>query len=204
MKIGYARVSTADQSLDGQLAELAKAACDRICEEKASGGSTDGRTALEAALAMLRAGDVLVVTRLDRLARSVPDLYQILTRIDAAGAGLDCLQQSGVSTTTPTGKLLLAMLGAIAEFERDLIRERQREGIERRRANGGYQGVGRKPEVNRARVLELHRFGMGPGKIAKVLKKETGSGSRTSVNRILSEEGLIGKATQLATDPDPG
>lgn len=196
MKIGYARVSTADQSLDVQLAELAKAGCERIFEEKVSGASTDGREQLEAALLTLRKGDVLTVTRLDRLARSVPDLYQILKRIDEAGAGLDCIQQSGVSTATPTGKLILAMLGAVAEFERDLIKERQREGIERRKAGGGYKGVGRKPEVNRARAIELHRYGMSPAKIAKVLKKETGSGSRTSVNRILSEEGLIGKGVK--------
>jgi DNA invertase Pin-like site-specific DNA recombinase len=193
MKIGYARVSTADQSLDTQLAALTAAGCERLFEEKVSGASTNGREQLEAALSVLREGDVLVVTRLDRLARSVPDLYGILGRLTAAGATFECIQQAGVSTTSATGKLMLAMLGAIAEFERELIHDRQREGIARRKEAGGYLGVGRKPEVNRERVLELHRYGMSATKIAKVIRKETGSGSRTSVYRILAEEGLVGK-----------
>lgn len=163
MKIGYARVSTAEQSLELQLASLAAAGCDRFYQEKQSGGSTDGRAELEKALDALREGDQLVVTRLDRLARSVPDLYAILQRIDRAGAALVCVQQSGVDPTTPTGKMFLGILGVIAEFERELIKERQAEGIARAREKGTYRRCGRKPRLAPDRVVEAFKAHGGSG-----------------------------------------
>lgn len=150
MKIGYARVSSVGQSLELQLAELGKAECDKIYREKASASSTNGRPELERALDQLRAGDELVITRLDRLARSLPDLYAIVQRISDAGATFACLQQGAIDTGTSTGKLMLGVLGAVAQFERDLLLERQAEGIAARKAAGGYRG--RRSELDPAEV----------------------------------------------------
>ncbi len=183
MKIGYARVSSEGQSLDVQLAALAEAGCEKVYQEKRSGASKNGRAELALAIDHLRAGDVLIVTKLDRLARSVFDLLEILEAVTTRGAGFNCLQQDGLDTTTPTGKLVLTMLGAIAEFERALIRERQREGIEAAKAKGAY--TGRRKEIDRGRVLELWRLGKG----ATVIGKEMKIG-RTSIYRILDEEGV--------------
>lgn len=189
MKIGYARVSSEGQSLDVQLAALAEAGCEKIFEEKASGASTNGREQLELALQFIREGDVLVVTRLDRLARSTADLLEIVERITAAGGGFTCLHQAGIDTTTPTGKLMLTVLGAIAEFERSLIKERQAEGIAKAKERGVYGG--RKPEVDRGRVLELWRLGQGATEICRTIKQESGRKiGRTTVYRILDEAGV--------------
>lgn len=155
MKIGYARVSSSGQSLEAQIEALEAAGCEKIYREKESGGSTARRFELEKALDQLRTGDVLVVTRLDRLARSVPDLYGILQKIAAAGAGFAAVHQSGIDTSSPTGKLMLGILGVIAEFERDLIRERQAEGIKKAKAAGVYRGKKRKLEP--AAVLAAYR-----------------------------------------------
>lgn len=177
MKIGYARVSTVGQSLEAQLEQLA--GVDKLYQEKKSGTSTKGRAELERALDQLRAGDVLVVTRLDRLARSIVDLFGILERITAAGATFTCLQQGGVDTNTSTGKLMVGILGAVAEFENDLRRERQLDGIARARAEGKYRGA--KPTIDRDQVLELRKT-LGPAAIAKQL-----GCSRSSVYRVLEE-----------------
>lgn len=190
MKIGYARVSSAGQSLEAQVEALEAAGCEKIYQEKESGGSTARRFALEKALDQLRAGDVLTVTRLDRLARSVPDLYGILEKISAAGAGFACLHQSGVDTATPTGKLMLGILGVIAEFERDLIRERQAEGIARAKEKGIYRGKKRK--LDPVKVLEAYReHGDQAHKILGC--------ARSSVYRIVGEQ-----AAELAEQPPAG
>lgn len=182
MKIGYARVSSAGQSLEVQLEHLRAAGCDKIYKEKKSGASTDERAELQRALDDLRPGDVLVVTRLDRLARSVPDLYAILRHAEHAGAGFTCLQQGAIDTTTPTGKLMFNVLGAVAEFERDLLKERQREGIEKAKRLGVYRG--RKPTIDRDKVLERLRADESPAAIAR----ELGVG-RSSIYRIADEAG---------------
>ncbi len=120
------------------------------------------------------------MTRLDRLARSVGDLFTILDRLTAKGVGFRCLAQGAVDTESSTGRLMLGILGAVAAFEADIRKERQAEGIAKAKAAGVYRG--RKPSVNSAQVLELHGAGIGPSEIAKRL----GIG-RASVYRAISE-----------------
>lgn len=178
MQVGYARVSSVGQSLDVQLAALNEAKCEKVFAEKLSGTTAGKRLALQEALEFAREGDTLVVTRLDRLARSAGDLHAIVSQLSRKGVGFHCLQQSGVNTTTSTGKLLLGMLAAIAEFETDIRRERQREGIERAKSAGVYKG--RKPSVDIAAVVELREQGVSPTMIAKQLRI-----GRASVYRAL-------------------
>lgn len=178
--VGYARVSSVGQSLDVQLAALEEAGCTKIFSEKQSGTSTGKREKLQEALDYIREGDTLVVTRLDRLARSAVDLHSIVSQLSRKGVAFRCLQQSGVDTSTSTGKLLLGMLAAIAEFETDIRKERQREGIERAKAAGVYKG--RKPSVDGAAVQQLRNEGVSPTEIAKRLRI-----GRASVYRALQD-----------------
>jgi len=178
MQMGYARVSSAGQSLDVQLAALEAAGCEKVFAEKRSGTSTSGRSELADALSFVREGDTLVVTRLDRLARSATDLHNIVKQLADKGVTFQCLQQGGMDTTSSTGKLLLGVLASIAEFEADIRRERQREGIDRAKAAGIYKG--RKPSVDVAAVRALRDQGIGGSEIAKQL----GIG-RASVYRAL-------------------
>lgn len=177
--IGYARVSSSGQSLEVQRDQLLAAGCTRIFEEKRSGLSQDGREQLALALDYVRDGDVLIVTRLDRLARSITDLRQIVDRLTAKDVGFRALQQGDLDTCTSNGRLMLNMLGAFAEFEADLRRERQREGIDRAKANGIYKG--RKPTVPVEEVRKLKAEGMAPTEIAKRLNV-----GRASVYRALA------------------
>lgn len=177
--IGYARVSSSGQSLEVQRDQLLAAGCTRIFEEKRSGLSQDGREQLALALDYVRDGDVLIVTRLDRLARSITDLRQIVDRLTAKDVGFRALQQGDLDTSTSNGRLMLNMLGAFAEFEADLRRERQREGIDRAKANGIYKG--RKPTVPVDEVRKLKAEGMAPTEIAKRLNV-----GRASVYRALA------------------
>lgn len=133
--VGYARVSTNGQDLAGQEAELAAAGCGTVYREKESGARTD-RPELAKATARLRSGDVLVVTRLDRLARSTRDLLNVLAHITDRKAGFKSLHDGWADTTTPHGRLMLTVLGGLAEFERELIRARTGAGRERARARG--------------------------------------------------------------------
>jgi DNA invertase Pin-like site-specific DNA recombinase len=179
MLVGYARVSSGTQSLEVQLDALVEAGCDKVFSETQSGTSTTGRDALAEALDFVRdSSDTLVVTRLDRLARSAGDLHSIVAKLSLKGVGFKCLQQAGMDTTTSTGKLLLGVLASIAEFETDIRKERQREGIDKAKANGVYKG--RKPSVDVATVRALHSDGLGASSIAKRL----GIG-RASVYRAL-------------------
>ena len=179
MLVGYARVSSGTQSLEVQLDALREARCEKIFSEKRSGTSTARRDALAEALDFVRdSSDTLVVTRLDRLARSAGDLHAIVAKLSLKGVGFKCLQQGGMDTTTSTGKLLLGVLASIAEFETDIRKERQREGIDKAKANGVYKG--RKPSVDAATVRALHSEGIGASTIAKRL----GIG-RASVYRAL-------------------
>ena len=140
-KIGYARVSTTDQNLKAQVAQLDAAGCKINYTEQLSGKNTQ-RLQLRAMLDYIRTGDTVVVTKLDRLARSTKDLLNIAEEIQNKGAGLEVLNIK-LDTTTPTGKLMLTTLAAIAEFEREIMLERQREGINAAKAEGKYKG--RKP-----------------------------------------------------------
>lgn len=180
-KIGYARVSTTDQDTGLQVAALKAAGCAVIREEKASGTSMEGRPELATVLDFLRPGDVLVVTRIDRLARSIADLQAIVKTIREKGAALACTEQP-IDTSTAAGKAFLDMLGVFAEFETNLRKERQSEGIAKAKAAGIYKG--RKPSIDAEVVRRLHSEGMGATSIAKHL----GIG-RASVYRLLVEQG---------------
>jgi DNA invertase Pin-like site-specific DNA recombinase len=144
MIYGYARVSTDGQSVAAQVAELTMARCAKVFRETASGAQTN-RAQLRKALDQLEAGDVLMVTRLDRLARSTRDLLNTLAAITDRKAGFRSLGDTWADTTTPHGRLMLAVLGGLAEFERDLIRARTSEGRKRAVAQGVK--MGRKPKL---------------------------------------------------------
>ena len=138
MLIGCARVSSTGQSLDVQIDALTAAGCTKIYSEKRSGRTAADRP--ELARALDREGDTFIVTRLDRLARSVGDLHHIAAQLTEARVDFRCHQQGGVDTSTSAGKLTLAILGAVAEFENDIRRERQRDGIERAKQRGVCKG----------------------------------------------------------------
>ena len=174
---GYARVSTTDQDTDLQLAELKAAGCETIRTEKKSATTRQGRTELATTLDFIRAGDVLVVTRLDRLARSVADLANIVAELEAKGAKLRILN-AALDTSTASGKAFLGMLGVFAEFETNLRRERQMDGIVKAKKAGVYKG--RKPQIDADQVRALRADGVGPAEIARRL----GIG-RASVYRVL-------------------
>ena len=146
MKYGYARVSSDGQSVDAQVRQLTKAGCKKVFREVASGAKTD-RAQLRRLLDVLDAGDVLTVTRLDRLARSTRDLLNTLAAITAKKAGFKSLGDTWADTTTSHGRLMLTVLGGLAEFERDLIRARTGEGRERAKARG--QSLGRPFKLTR-------------------------------------------------------
>lgn len=175
--IGYARVSTTDQDLSIQEAALKAAGCEMIRAEKRSGTTTEGRDELRTVLDFLRRGDVLMVTRIDRLARSIGDLQDIVRDLKARGASLKATEQP-IDTGTAAGKCFLDMLGVFAEFETNLRKERQLEGIAKAKANGKYKG--RPASIDSAKVHAMKEQGLGASKIAKVL----GIG-RASVYRVL-------------------
>lgn len=176
---GYARVSTTDQDLTLQVEALRKAGCDVIREEKVSGTKREGRKELDTLLQFIRKGDTLIVTRIDRLARSIGDLQDIVRELKARGADLKATEQP-IDTGTAAGKAFLDMLGVFAEFETNLRRERQMEGIAKAKAEGVYKG--RKPSIDTAQVKALRDEGMGATEIATRL----GIG-RASVYRLLAE-----------------
>jgi DNA invertase Pin-like site-specific DNA recombinase len=178
-KIGYARVSTTDQDNAVQVAALKAAGCDPIREEKATGTTTQGRTELATVLDFIREGDVLVVTRIDRLARSIADLQTIARTIREKGAVLQATEQP-IDTSCAAGKAFFDMLGVFAEFETNLRRERQMEGIAKAKAEGIYKG--RKASIDIEAVQRLRAEGMGASAIAR----ELGIG-RASVYRLLEE-----------------
>jgi DNA invertase Pin-like site-specific DNA recombinase len=156
MKIGYARVSTDGQSVDTQVAELKAAGCDKVFKETASGAKTD-RAQLRKAIASLGASDVLLVTRLDRLARSTRDLLNTIDAVAKAGAGFKSLRDAWADTTTAHGRLMLTVLGGLAEFERELILARTSEGRTRAKARGVKMGRGfaLTPEQRRQALARL-------------------------------------------------
>jgi DNA invertase Pin-like site-specific DNA recombinase len=143
-RIGYARVSTDGQSLDAQVMELTAAGAERVFQEKVSGAKSD-RTQLGRALAAIGSGDVLMVTRLDRLARSTRDLLNTIAIVADKNAGFRSLRDTWADTTTAHGRLMLTILGGLAEFERELIKTRTSEGRERAKARGVR--LGRKPKL---------------------------------------------------------
>lgn len=181
MLIGYARTSTLDQKagLEAQERDLASAGCERVFVEQVSSVDVAKREKLAEALTFARQGDTLVVTKLDRLARSVAHLVDLLGQLEAKGVALRILAM-GIDTATPTGKLMLTILGGVAEFEREIMLERQREGIAKAKAEGKYKGRAPTARAKTDDVVKLHREGIGGTEIAKRL----GIG-RASVYRIL-------------------
>lgn len=182
MIIGYARTSTTEQiaGLEAQLRELEGAQCRKIYREQVS--SVAVRAQLEAALDFAREGDVLVATKLDRLARSVADLMTIIQTLKKKQVGLRILNL-GMDTQTPTGKLMLTVLGGVAQFEREIMLERQREGVAKAKAAGKYKG--RKPLANELRqeVVALAVNGVAKAQIARQLNI-----GEASVYRILAAD----------------
>ena len=170
MLIGYARTSTVDQnySLEDQLEKLEAAGCDPeyIYSEQVSAVETS-RPKFEEAVRQLRKGDVLVVCKLDRLARSVKDLNDITQTIEAKGAGVKILDMN-LDTTTATGRMMMNVIGSVAQFERELMLERQRIGIQKAKEEGKYKG--RPPKLDmHAEIKRMHSEGMKPSKIAEAL-----------------------------------
>lgn len=179
---GYARVSSNDQDFTLQEQALRAAGCEVIRAEKATGTSRTGRTELQVLLDFLRSGDTLVVTRIDRLARSIKDLQDIVFTLKAQGVTLKATEQP-IDTRTAAGKAFLDMLGVFAEFETNLRRERQIEGIAAAKSRGVYRG--RKPSVDTAEIKRLrHEEKLGATEIARRL----GIG-RATVYRALASSG---------------
>lgn len=180
--IGYARTSTIDQKagLDAQLRDLKAAGCTKIFSEQLS-SVADQRPELERALEFVREGDILIVTKLDRLARSVADLVTITSALKAKGVELRILAIN-LDTSTPTGKLMLNLMGSIAEFERELMLERQREGIAKAKADGKYKGRAPTARSKADAVMKLKAEGKAVGDIQTALGI-----SRASIFRILKE-----------------
>ena len=174
---GYARVSTTDQDLTVQQEALQNAGCEIVRSEKVSGASVQGRDELNTLLEFLRDGDELVVTRVDRLARSVLDLQTIVCDLKEKNVALKATEQP-IDTTTSAGKCFLDMLGVFAEFETNLRRERQLEGIAKAKERGVYKG--RPPKIDQSKIKELASQGFKPTKISRELGI-----SRASVYRAL-------------------
>lgn len=187
MLIGYARTSTLDQTagLEAQQRDLAAAGCEQVLVEQVSSVDVGERQELTRALDMLRAGDVMVVTKLDRLARSMAHLMDLLKIIDGKGASLRILAMN-LDTGTPTGRLMLNMLGSVAQFEREIMLERQREGIAKAKAAGKYKGRAPTARAKTVKIAELaaqgislseiaRRLGIGKASVHRILKARSGS-----------------------------
>ncbi len=182
MKVGYARTSTLDQKagLDAQRHELDGAGCEKVFVEQVSSVDTTKRLELASALDYVRDGDTLVVAKLDRLARSTAHLLEIVETLEGKGAALHVLNLN-LDTGTPTGRLMLTVLGGIAQFEREIMLERQREGIAKAKAEGKYKG--RQPTA-RAKADDMRRLS-NEGRTRKEIAATLGVSER-SVYRVLS------------------
>ena len=180
MKYGYARVSSVGQDLTIQLQKLNEVGCDVIREEKVSGTSLKGRKEFETLMEFMREGDELVVTRIDRLARSIRDLQNIVYELKNKGVTLSATEQP-IDTRTSAGKAFLDMLGVFSEFETNLRKERQMEGVRKAKERGVYKGRGR--TIDASKIYELKQNGYGATKISKQLGI-----TRQSVYRLLKEQ----------------
>ena len=180
MKYGYARVSSVGQDLTIQVQKLNEVGCDIIREEKVSGTSLKGRKEFETLMEFMREGDELVVTRIDRLARSIRDLQNIVYELKNKGVTLSATEQP-IDTRTSAGKAFLDMLGVFSEFETNLRKERQMEGVRKAKERGVYKGRGR--TIDASKIYELKQNGYGATKISKQLGI-----TRQSVYRLLKEQ----------------
>ena len=167
MLVGYCRVSTSDQNLSLQKDELKKFGCSKIYEDVASGAKS-ARVGLEAAIDFAREGDTLVIWKLDRLGRSLRDLIEIVNRLEQSGVSFVCITQN-IDTRTPGGKLFFHIFGALAEYERELIRERTKAGLTAARARG--RKGGRKPAMNEEQIEQARAMMDNPKlKIKSIIK----------------------------------
>lgn len=180
-RIGYARTSTTDQNLEAQIAALEAAGCSMIRQEQKSGTKLEGRDELQTILDFIHQGETLVVTRIDRLARSLRDLQIIADKLKVKGAHLMATEQP-VDTSTAAGKAFFDMLGVFAEFETNLRRERQAEGIANAKAKGVYKG--RPAKIDNDEIRRLIEEGERPSCIARRLKI-----SRTTVYKAIATKG---------------
>lgn len=190
MLIGYARTSTLDQTagLEAQHRDLIEVGCERTYIEQVSSVDVGERLELARALDSLRSGDVLVVTKLDRLARSMSHLMELLKLVEAKGATLRILSMN-LDTGTPTGRLMLNVLGSVAQFEREIMLERQREGIAKAKAAGKYKGRAPTARAKEAQVVALAATGISLSEIAR----QVGIG-KASVHRLLKGPSTAGSA----------
>lgn len=182
--IGYSRVSTTGQDYQTQIEKLKAAGCEKIYKEKKSGKSASDRPELTSAIDYVREGDVFIITKLDRLARSMGDLWKIIQQLNEKGVAFKVLDQESIDTTTSQGKLMLNILGSIAEFERDLINARTAEG----RANAKAKGVkfGRKPTItDKTKQAVLSDIAAGELSMQAIADKH--SMSRKTAYRIKAE-----------------
>jgi DNA invertase Pin-like site-specific DNA recombinase len=182
MLIGYARTSTTEQKagLAAQLRDLAQASCEKVFQEEVSSVDKDAREQLKAALEFAREGGILVVTKLDRLARSVKHLLELTEQLESKGAALRILGM-GIDTATPNGRLMLNLLGSIAQFEREIMLERQREGIAKAKTEGKYKG--RKP-TGAEKVAEIKRL-VGVEKLSATEAAKRVGVARATAYRVL-------------------
>jgi DNA invertase Pin-like site-specific DNA recombinase len=164
--IGYVRVSTTDQSTDTQVQRLEAAGCSVVRIEKVSGRSRDGRDELATVMSFLRPGDSLVVVKLDRLGRSTRDVLNLVHELEQKGAHLKVLEPA-ISTDGPMGKMVLTVLGMVAEMELQFIRDRQRTGIEAAKARGVYRG--RPVTLDHAKIAAMRAEGKGATEIARAI-----------------------------------
>lgn len=178
-KIGYARVSTTDQNLQLQMDRLTVEGCGVIRSEKVSGATREGRSELATVLEFLRPGDELVVVRLDRLGRSTRDVLNIVHEVEQKGATITVLEPY-ITTKGDAGRIVFTVLGMVGEMERKFIKDRQREGIEKLKAAGGYTGGKRRVDYDA--VINLKKQGKTPTEISKALGV-----SRMHVYRVLAQ-----------------
>jgi DNA invertase Pin-like site-specific DNA recombinase len=190
---GYARVSTRDQNLAAQDAELRAAGCAKVFKEKISGAKTD-RPELVKAIGRLEPGDVLVVTRLDRLARSTRDLLNVIAAVAERGAGFKSLKDAWADTTSAHGRLMLTMLGGLAEFERELIRARTGEGRKRAKERGVRFGRPRKMTPHqRQEALQRLAAGETQADVARTYNVDA-----TTIGRLLGDRPFVGEGSGAA------
>ena len=215
MQIGYARVSTDDQDTAVQVAALKAAGCERIYKEKASGGRWD-RPELHRLLDQLRKGDVLVVWKLDRLSRSLRDVLTIMERLGEAGAGFRSLTEA-IDTTTPAGRMMMKMIGAFGEFERVMLKERTRAGLDAARKEGRIGG--RRPKLTPQQQAEIRKmvskgdktaadaarlFKIHPATVSRLLPGRCRQrGGPTMPNNVPDLRQIILKVTVLGVEERP-